>query len=55
LLLVATKSNERRQQQKLAYAKHLPQARVEFVEGTHHIHIEQPDHVARLIMETLSA
>lgn len=55
LLLVATKSNEKRQQQKLAYAKHLPHARVEFVEGTHHIHIEQPEHVAGLIAETLGA
>ncbi len=55
LLLVATKSNEKRQQQKLAYAKHLPQARVEFVEGTHHIHIEQADRVASLITETLQS
>jgi 2-(acetamidomethylene)succinate hydrolase len=54
LLLVATKSNERRQQQKLAYARYLPQARVEFVEGTHHIHIEQPERVARLIEELLA-
>jgi pimeloyl-ACP methyl ester carboxylesterase len=54
LLLVATKSNERRQQQKLAYAKLIPHARTEFVEGTHHIHIEQPERVAALIEETVA-
>ena len=53
LLLVATKSNEKRQQQKLAYARFIPHARVEFIEGTHHIHIEQPERVAQLIEETL--
>jgi pimeloyl-ACP methyl ester carboxylesterase len=53
LLLVATKSNEKRQQQKLAYARFIPQARVEFVEGTHHIHIEQPERVAQLMEDTL--
>jgi pimeloyl-ACP methyl ester carboxylesterase len=53
LLLVATKSNEKRQQQKLAYGRFIPHARVEFVEGTHHIHIEQPERVAQLIEETL--
>jgi pimeloyl-ACP methyl ester carboxylesterase len=54
LLLVATKSNAKRQQQKLAYAKYIPHVRVEFVEGTHHIHIEQPERVARLIEETVA-
>lgn len=54
LLMVATKSNEKRQAQKLAYKQFLPQARVEFVEGTHHIHIEQPDRVAELIGFILS-
>jgi len=54
LLMVATKASEKRQAQKLAYSKALPQARVEFVEGTHHIHIEQPDHVAALIRVMLS-
>ncbi len=53
LLLVATKSNQERQSQKLAYKDAIPHARVEFVEGTHHIHIEQPAHVARLIQELL--
>ena len=54
LLLVATKSSERRQQQKLAYAKLIPHVRTEFVEGTHHIHIEQPERVAALIEETVT-
>ena len=54
LLMVATKASEKRQAQKLAYSKALPQARVEFVEGTHHIHIEQPERVAELIHFILS-
>jgi pimeloyl-ACP methyl ester carboxylesterase len=53
LLLVATSSNARRQAQKLAYAEHIPHARVEYIAGSHHIHIEQPTRVAHLIQELL--
>jgi pimeloyl-ACP methyl ester carboxylesterase len=54
LLLVATKSNAKRQSQKLAYAEHIPHARVEYVEGSHHIHIEQPERVASLIQQLIT-
>ena len=49
LLLVADKSDERRQNQKLEYARRLPQARVELLDSTHHIHQDQPDAAAQLI------
>jgi pimeloyl-ACP methyl ester carboxylesterase len=54
LLLVATRSNDTRKAQKLAYSRAIAHARVEYVEGTHHIHIEQPLHVAQLIRELLA-
>jgi pimeloyl-ACP methyl ester carboxylesterase len=49
LLLVATKASEARRQQKLEYCRRIPHARVEFVDGTHYLHLDDPDRVAKLI------
>jgi pimeloyl-ACP methyl ester carboxylesterase len=50
LLLVATKATSERQEQKLEYARRLPQARVERLDGTHYLHFDDPDRVASLIV-----
>jgi pimeloyl-ACP methyl ester carboxylesterase len=50
LLLVATKASEARRQQKLEYSRRIPHARVEFVDGTHYLHLDDPDRVAELIV-----
>jgi pimeloyl-ACP methyl ester carboxylesterase len=51
LLLVANTSPEKRLNQKLAYKKHLPHARLELLPGTHNLQNDLPDQVAGLITE----
>jgi pimeloyl-ACP methyl ester carboxylesterase len=51
LLLVANTSPEKRLNQKLAYKKYLPQARLELLPGTHNLQNDLPDQVAGLITE----
>jgi pimeloyl-ACP methyl ester carboxylesterase len=50
LLFVATKANERRQQQKRAYAERIPQTRTVDLYGSHHLQVEFPDEMAREIV-----
>ena len=53
LLLVATLATEARRQQKLEYSRRMPHARVELVEGTHSLQLDDPDRVAELMVEFL--
>lgn len=54
LLLAATNASEKRQAQKMEYARRLPQARVEHLDGTHYLHFDHPDRVASLIVDFVS-
>jgi pimeloyl-ACP methyl ester carboxylesterase len=53
LLLVATESTDR-MADRLVYADRIPGTRVETVEGTHFLHTDAPEEVARLVTEHLS-
>lgn len=51
LLLVASRASEARRQQKLEYSRRIPHARVAFVDGTHYLHLDDPQRLAELIVE----
>ncbi len=53
LLLVASTSDETRQQQKLEYARRIAHARVEFLDGTHALQLDVPERVCELVVELL--